>query len=76
MCLSITEKHGSIAHSSTSTISAGLLHLLVGALVHFVWQELQADVCGCRHPSLPPRMTIIGIPGWAPTGIEQPKTQA
>ena len=39
MCLSIPEKPGSAAHS-TSTTSAGLLCLLVGALEHFVWQEL------------------------------------
>ena len=38
--LSIPEKPGSAAHASTSTASAGLLCLLVGALVHFVWQEL------------------------------------
>ena len=51
MCLSIPEKPGSAAHSSTSTASTGLLCLSVGALVHFVWQELRADVCGCCHPS-------------------------
>ena len=46
--LSIPEKPESATHSSTSTTSAGLLHLSVGALVHFVWKELQANTCGCR----------------------------
>ena len=49
--LSILEKPGSATHTSTSTTSAGLLCLLVGALVHLVWQELRADACGCHHPS-------------------------
>ena len=52
MRLSIPEKPGSAAHSSTSTASAELLHLLVGALVHLVLQELPANVCGCCHPSM------------------------
>ena len=52
VCLSIPEKPGSAAHSSTSTTSTGLLHLSVGALVHLVWQELRADACGCCHPSM------------------------
>ena len=58
MCLSTLEKPGSAAHYSTSTTSAGLLHILVGALVHFVWQELQANAHGCHHPSMSARHHI------------------
>ena len=39
MCLSIPDKPGSASHSSTSTASTGLLHLLVGAPVHFGLEE-------------------------------------
>ena len=37
MCLSISEKPGSATHPSTSTTSTGLLCLLVGAHVHFIF---------------------------------------
>ena len=40
MCLSIPEKPRSATHSSTSTTSAGLQCLSVGAQVHLVWLEL------------------------------------
>ena len=73
MHLSIPEKPRSAAHSSTSNASTGLLRLLVGALVHFVWQELQAACVAAATHQHPPHITIIGIPGWASTGAVQPK---
>ena len=48
-CLSIPDKPGSATHSSTSTASAGLQHLLVGARAHLVWLELQVVMCDHCH---------------------------
>ena len=47
--LSVPEKPGSATHSTTSTTSAGLQHLLVGAWVHLVWLELWVVMCGHCH---------------------------
>ena len=74
--LSISVKPGSAAHFPTSTTSAGLQHLLVGVHVHWVWFK----AASCHVWPLPRangflRITIIGIPGWAPTGAVQPRMQ-
>ena len=47
--LSISVKPGSATHFPTSTTSARLQHLLVGAHVHLFCLELQVIMCGCRH---------------------------
>ena len=47
--LSIPEKPGSAMHSSTSTTSAGLQYLSVGARVHLVWLKLQVIMCDHLH---------------------------
>ena len=51
-CLGIPEKPRSATHSSTSTASAGLQCLLVGARVHMVWLELQVIPCGLCHMTM------------------------
>ena len=65
---SILMRPGSAALLPVSTTSTGLLHLSVGARMHHVrsdtekyrvWLLLRAHHFQC--------MTILGIPGWAPT---------
>ena len=73
-CLSVPEKAGSAAHSSTSTTSTELQRLSVGAQVHLVWLELQVVTCDHHHHQHFPHIMIIGTPGWVPTGAVQPKT--
>ena len=67
---------GSVALLPVSTTSTGLLCLSVGAHVHHsrsntevsVWLLLCAYHIRC--------MTILGIPGWAPTEAMQPEAWA
>ena len=67
----LQERPGSAAFYLRSTISTGLLCLLVGACVHYLSScclHLQKRITKGRD--LPPHgvapITIIGVPGWAP----------
>ena len=61
--LSVPEKAGSAAHSSTSTTSTELQCHSVGAQVHLVWLELQVVTCDHHHHQHFPCIMIIGALG-------------
>ena len=66
--INISMRPRSAALLPVSTASTGLLHLLVGAQVHHVRSDT-GNHCMLPQPHMQhfQCMTIIGIPGWAPT---------
>ena len=56
-----------------STASTGLLCLLVGAHVHCVRSDTELSVWLLLHTYHIQCMTILSIPGWAPTEAMQPE---
>ena len=58
---------GSATSLPVSTTSTGLLCLSVGACVHHVRSDTEVGVWLLPHAYHIQCMTILGIPGWAPT---------
>ena len=58
---------GSATSLPVSTASTGLLCLLVGARVHRVRSNTEVGVWLLRRTYHIQCMTILGIPGWAPS---------
>ena len=69
-------KPGSVALLPVSTASTGLLCLLVGAHVHPGRSDTEVSMWLLLHAYHVQCMTILGIPGWAPTEAMQPKVWA
>ena len=64
---------GSVTSLLVSTASTGLLCLSVGAHVHRGRSVTEVSVWLLPHTFHIWCMTILGIPGWAPTDDTQPK---
>ena len=74
--LGISMRPGSAAPLPVSTTSTGLLCLLVGARVHHGRSDTEVEHMATTTCILHSCVTILGIPGWAPSDNMQPEPWA